>query len=89
MNHRKANPLKAQKENTMNFTLTFPKNRNFCASDLMYEYAKKTPGAKCRRDRYFTTLLSIAGIEYYYDHWSIEYNADDTITVTSYLKEFV
>lgn len=73
----------------MEFTLTLPKTKNFCAIDLMNQYAKNTPGAFFVRDQYFNSYILKNCVWYVYDHWKIENHPDDPekIIVTVYMKE--
>lgn len=71
----------------MKFTLTVPKTRNYTAESLMIEYANNTHGVTIVRDRYFTSFLLRNCVWYEYDHMHRQANADNTETVTVFLKE--
>ena len=71
----------------MAFSFTLPQSVNYCASDLMYRYARSHRGVTFSRDRYFTSLLECGGHRYVFDHWHREKHPDGTETVTVYMKE--
>lgn len=69
------------------FSFTVPQSRNYCAANLMYEYASVCPGVYFARDHFFNAFLIIQSKKYVCDHLNIEKHNDNTETVTVYLKE--
>jgi hypothetical protein len=69
------------------FSFTVPQSRNYCAADLMYEYASVFPGVYFAHDHFFNAFLIIQSKKYIFDHWNIEKHNNSTETVTVYLKE--
>lgn len=73
----------------MKFKITVPKSLNFTPSGLMKKHAFHNHRYILTHNRYFESYLydQETGVHYYYDHLLMEENADDTLTVTVFLKE--
>ncbi len=73
----------------MQFTITLPKKSNFTPLDLMLRYSKSNNRFICTYDSFMKVCLYDQQTEkiYYYDHWKIKSNSDDTESVTVYLIE--
>jgi hypothetical protein len=71
----------------MRFNITVPKSLNFTPATLMKRHADNNPRYIYTCNRYFENCLWERATEttYYYDHWSIKDNADDTLTVTVFM----
>ena len=59
------------------------------ASELMYLYAKNTPGVTHERDKYMHSILNIEGKKYQCSSWTItpDNENEDCEKVTIYLEE--
>jgi len=65
------------------------KYSNWNASELMYLYAKNTPGVSHERDKYMQTFLFIEGKKYRCKRWTImpDFENEDCEAVTIDLEE--
>ena len=70
-------------------TMFVSRYSNWSAAELMYLYAKNTPGVFFERDRYMRSSITIKGKKYCCHKWSIHPDEDneDCEKVTILLKE--
>ena len=74
---------------TKEITIFVSRTSNWSAAELMYLYAKNTPGVFFERDRYMRCTLTIEGKKYQCQKWNIHPDEDneDCEKVTIYLEE--